>query len=121
MKPFDRTKANKDNIISRDGRKAVFYLDTGLDLTCPIVVVWEHDKYCCVLAEDGTFDYYKSEHKDDALMQSEKKEVWINLYREDENIETGGFTTYSSKEDAESMVRQKSFYVDTVKIYEYEV
>ena len=116
LKPFDleAAKAGKP-VCTRDGRKArIICFDRRLfykNVSYPILALVEcsdGEDYVCgynekgkVLIEDG------AEYKDDLMMLPEKKEGWVNVYKE---------RIYSTKEEAIEATYDGVTYVDTVKV-----
>ena len=113
LKPFDIQKARAGKpVCTRDGAKArIICFDAKSD--APIIAL--------ITTDDGTeiaFDYlsdgtfFNSENPDnDLMMLSEKKEGWINVYKDG----TLGLRAYNTKKEAFDKA-SPSDYVDTVKI-----
>ena len=116
LKPFDIQKAREGKpVCTRDGRKArIICFDRRLfykNVSYPILALVEcsdgEDDVCGynekgkVLIEDG------AEYKDDLMMLPEKKEGWINVYKE---------RIYSTKEEAIEATYDCVTYIDTIKI-----
>ena len=116
LKPFDLEAAKKGKpVCTRDGRKArIICFDRRLfykNVSYPILALVEcsdgEDDVCGynekgkVLIEDG------AEYKDDLMMLPEKKEGWINVYKE---------RIYSTKEEAIEATYDCVTYIDTIKI-----
>ena len=116
LKPFDLQKAKAGKpVCTRDGRKArIICFDRRLfykNVSYPILALVERsdgeDDVCGynekgkVLIEDG------AEYKDDLMMLPEKKEGWVNVYKE---------RIYSTKEEAIEATYDGVTYIDTVKI-----
>lgn len=116
LKPFDIQKAREGKpVCTRDGRKArIIAFDRRLfykNVSYPILALVERsdgeDDVCGynekgkVLIEDG------AEYKDDLMMLPEKKEGWVNVYKE---------RIYSTKEEAIEATYDGVTYVDTVKV-----
>lgn len=117
MKEFDLKAAKAGKAVcTRDGRKAR-------------IICWDRkgsDHPIIALVESGDKDligtYLKngklslnSDYDDDLMMVTERKEGWVNLYREiDGNIECSMIR--GSKEESESHISPERIYLDTVKI-----
>lgn len=128
LKPFDIQKAREGKpVCTRDGRKArIIVFDRRLfykNVSYPILALVERsdgeDDVCGynekgkVLIEDG------AEYKDDLMMLPEKKEGWVNVYK-NLGVISLSHNPYDTKEEAlaskmESPVLNK-YYVDTVKV-----
>lgn len=109
FKPFDleQAKAGKP-VCTRDGRKAriiCFDLKNG---NHPIVAAIEGDEYetiLCYTIKGEISENIKSEN--DLMMLPEKKEGWVNVYKD---------SVYDTKDEA-LIGRSKSIgYIDTIKI-----
>lgn len=121
LKPFDLQKAKAGKpVCTRDGRKArIICFDRRLfykNVSYPILALVERsdgeDDVCGynekgkVLIEDG------AEYKDDLMMLPEKKEGWVNVYKD-------GFrkycsTIYENKEQA--LNSRETDCIDTIKV-----
>ena len=116
LKPFDleAAKAGKP-VCTRDGRKArIICFDRRLfykNVSYPILALVEcsdgEDDVCGynekgkVLIEDG------AEYKDDLMMQPEKKEGWVNVYRNQ---------IHNTPESAEEGHRGITDYIKTIRV-----
>ena len=120
LKPFDIQKARTGKpVCTRDGRKArIICFDRRLfykNVSYPILALVEcsdgEDDVCGynekgkVLIEDG------AEYKDDLMMLPEKKEGWVNVYKDG----LLGTRAYNTKKEAFDNA-SPSDYVDTVMI-----
>ena len=116
LKPFDIQKAREGKpVCTRDGRKArIICFDRRLfykNVSYPILALVEcsdgEDDVCGynekgkVLIEDG------AEYKDDLMMLPEKKEGWVNVYKE---------RCYESKEEAISCRACNMECIDTIRL-----
>ena len=116
LKSFSLEAAKQGKTVcTRDGRKArIICFDRRLfykNVSYPILALVERsdgeDDVCGynekgkVLIEDG------AEYKDDLMMLPEKKEGWVNVYKE---------RIYSTKEEAIEATYDGVTYVDTVKV-----
>ena len=115
LKPFDLQKAREGKpVYTRDGRKArIIAFDRRLfykNVSYPILALVERsdgeDDVCGynekgkVLIEDG------AEYKDDLMMLPEKKEGWVNVYKD---------SVYDTKDEA-LIGRSGRGYIDTIKV-----
>ena len=116
LKPFnlEAAKAGKP-VCTRDGRKArIICFDRRLfykNVSYPILALVEcydgEDDVCGynekgkVLIEDG------AEYKDDLMMLPEKKEGWVNVYKD---------SVYDTKDEALIGRSESRGYIDTIKI-----
>ena len=109
LKPFslEAAKAGKP-VCTRDGHKARIICFDRKDNT-PIVALIECDNHAeilqCVYNDGKCFHYDTSNN--DLMMLPEKKEGWVNLYKE---------RIYSTKEEAIEATYDAVSYVDTVKV-----
>ena len=116
LKPFDLQKAREGKpVCTRDGRKArIIAFDRRLfykNVSYPILALVERsdgeDDVCGynekgkVLIEDG------AEYKDDLMMLPEKKEGWVNVYKE---------RCYETREEAIRHIAPGTKYVDTIRV-----
>ena len=116
LKSFSLEAAKQGKTVcTRDGRKArIICFDRRLfykNVSYPILALVERsdgeDDVCGynekgkVLIEDG------AEYKDDLMMLPEKKEGWVNVYKE---------RIYSTKEEAIEATYDGATYIDTVKV-----
>lgn len=117
LKPFDIQKAREGKpVCTRDGHKAriICFDYNGETGDYPIVALVHYNKrnkcYERVLkyTSDGLFNKYGDcQHDDDLMMLPEKKEGWVNVYKD---------SVYDTKDEA-LIGRSKNIgYIDTVKI-----
>ena len=103
-------------VITRDGRNARI-ICTDAKGNFPIIALVEiHNGAETVirLKENGRF-YNDTENSSDLFFYPVKKSGWINLYKINSTISPGP-QAYNTKEDAESVVGNKSYYLSTIKI-----
>ena len=108
LKPFNLQKAREGKpVCTRDGRKARILCFDLKNNVCPIVAAVEENNMEVLYQYDtkGLNFYKKSEI--DLMMLPEKKEGWINVYKE---------RIYSTKEEAIEATHDGVTYIDTVKI-----
>ena len=119
MKQFNLEEYLKNpdkQIITKDGR-SVRIICTDAKGNFPIIALVEiHNGAETVirLKENGHF-YNDTENSSDLFFTPVKKEGWINLYKINSTISPGP-RAYDTKEDAESVVGDKSYYLSTIKI-----
>ena len=117
LKPFDleAAKAGKP-VCTRDGHKAriICFDYNGETGDYPIVALVHYNKgnkcYERVLkyTSDGLFNKYGyCQHNDDLMMLPEKKEGWVNVYKE---------RCYESKEEAIRHIAPGTHYIDTIRV-----
>ena len=111
LKPFDLQKAREGKpVCTRDGRKARIICFDRIDAKPILALVPSTDG-----KGEDVFDYFVSgkrianslESDLDLMMLPEKKEGWVNVYKE---------RIYSTKEEAIEATYDGVTYVDTVKI-----
>lgn len=129
LKPFDIKKAKEGYpVCTRDGRKAriICFDYNGETGDYPIVALVHYNKgnkcYERVLkyTSDGLFNKYGDcQHDDDLMMLLEKKEGWVNVYRDCDGANiTKDDNIYSSREAAIASAQfiDGNHYVATTKI-----
>ena len=123
LKPFDIQKAREGKpVCTRDGRKArILCYDFKQNEEYPILVAVENKdgKECALLySNDGISEMYKSSNNELAMLP-EKKEGWVNVYRDCDGANiTKDDNIYSSKEAAmaSAQVIDRDNYVATTII-----
>lgn len=120
LKPFDLQKAKAGKpICTRDGRKAVF-LTTLQNKRFPVVAVVNCGQEEEVYQYDINGIYDENDEALDLMMLSEKKEGWVNIYRDiDNNIPyTENDNIYSSRDKAKESAKMLNMktYIDTIKV-----
>ena len=119
MKQFNLEEYLKNpakKVITRDGRNARI-ICTDAKGNFPIIALVEINngaETVIRLKENGRF-YNDTENSSDLFFAPVKKEGWINLYKINSTISPGP-RAYDTKEDAESVVGDKSYYLSTIKI-----
>ena len=114
LKPFDIQKAREGKpVCTRDGRKAriicfdrKFYHDDGYNYPIVAMVNDNDNELVHAYTQDGLLIGNK-ESELDLMMLPEKKEGWVNVYKE---------RIYSTKEEAIEATYDGVTYVDTVKV-----
>lgn len=118
LKPFDIQKAREGkSVCTRDGRKArIICFDYRRDGNAyPILALISTSNLSGVpseiiakYTEGGRYAKYNNvENGEDLMMLPEKKEGWVNVYKE---------RIYSTKEEAIEATYDGVTYVDTVKV-----
>lgn len=121
LKPFDlkAAKAGKP-VCTRDGRKAriICFDRKGYNQFPIIALIVNGDKESDVYTyrPNGTWDNNGNESEKDLMMIPEKKEGWVNIYRDGEINRKTGRTVFATKELAERHKYEDVFYIDTIKI-----
>ena len=120
LKPFDLQKAKEGKpVCTRDGRKAVF-LTTLQNKRFPVVAVVNCGQEEEVYQYDINGIYDENDEALDLMMLSEKKEGWVNIYRDiDNNIPyTENGNIYSSRDKAKESAKMLNMktYIDTIKV-----
>ena len=119
MKQFNLDEYLKNpnkKVITRDGN-SVRILCTDAKGNFPIIALVEihNDAELVIrLRENGRF-YNDTEDYRDLFFAPEKNSGWINLYKINSTISPGP-RAYNTKEDAESVIGDKSYYISTIKI-----
>ena len=126
LKPFDlnAAKAGKP-VYTRDGRKAriICFDYKGDGNAYPILALISTSNLSGVpsemtakYTEDGKYAKYNNvENGEDLMMLTEKKEGWVNVYKEDDSYTTSE-EIYESKEKASKANLYEEAYLTTVKI-----
>ena len=111
LRPFDLQKAREGKpVCTRDRRKArILCYDFKQNEEYPILVAVENKdgKECALLySNDGISEMYKSSNNELAMLP-EKKEGWINVYKE---------RCYETKEEAIRYIAPGTHYIDTIRV-----
>lgn len=119
MKQFNLEEYLKNpnkKVITRDGRNArIICTDAkGNFPVIALVKIHNGDETVIRLKENGRF-YNDTEDSNDLFFAPVKKSGWINLYKINSTISPGP-RTYNTKEEAESIAGDKSYYISTIKI-----
>ena len=108
LKPFDIQKAREGNpVCTRDGRKARIICFDAKGDPCPIIALVEENDIESAYHYDKNGQNAYNKSKLDLMMLPEKKEGWVNVYKE---------RIYSTKEEAIEATYDGVTYVDTIKI-----
>ena len=102
LKPFDIQKAREGKpVCTRDGRKArIICFDTKGD-PCPIIALVEENNIESTYHYDKNGQNAYNKSKLDLMMLPEKKEGWVNVYRDCDGANiTKDDNIYSSKDAA---------------------
>ena len=121
MKQFNLEEYLKNpnrKIITRDGRSVRIICTNRLDENYQVVALVnnEDSERCYSYTTFGKVYIYQNRYCElDLFFAPEKKSGWINLYKINSTISPGP-RAYDTKEDAESAVGDKSYYISTIKI-----
>lgn len=123
LKPFnlEAVKAGKP-VCTRDGRKArIICFDSKNDPRRPIVALVEHNDnellYEYTIEGKERFSHISTTGTSDLMMLPEKKEGWVNLYRDEESKRVYcGESIFSEREKAEKHYEYNDTKVATVSI-----
>ena len=118
LRPFDLQKAREGKpVCTRDGRKArIICFDYKGDANAyPILALISTSNLSGVpseiiakYTEDGRYAKYNNvENDEDLMMLPEKKEGWINVYKE---------RCYETKEEAIRHIAPGTHYIDTIRV-----
>lgn len=124
LKPFDLQAARSGKpVCTRDGRKArIICFDSKNDPRRPIVALVEHNDnellYEYTIEGKERFSHIITTGTSDLMMIPEKKEGWVNLYRDEESkrVYCGEFI-FSEREKAEKHYECNDTKVATVPVY----
>lgn len=108
LKPFDleQAKAGKP-VCTRDGRKArIICFDRDWDRHIVALVSDSLGESVHYYLSNGKFDFDK-QNDDDLMMLPEKKEGWVNVYKD---------SVYNTKEEALAGRSECRGYIDTIKL-----
>ena len=119
MKQFNLDEYLKNpnrKIITREGKSVrVICVDRFSDDYPIVTLIRNKDKEVIeCYTKDGKF-LENNIHNHDLFFAPVKKSGWINLYKRNSIISPGP-RAYNTKEDAESIVGDKSYYISTIKI-----
>ena len=108
LKPFDIQKAREGKTVcTRDGRKArIICFDRNSDKPIVALITTDNREYLTEYYCDGRISYYNSENND-LMMLPEKKEGWVNVYKD---------SVYDTKDHALIGRSESRGYIDTIKI-----
>lgn len=103
-------------IITREGKSVrIICVDRFSDDYPIVTLIRNKDKEVIeCYTKDGKF-IENNIHNHDLFFAPEKKSGWINLYKINSTISPGP-RAYNTKEDAESVAGDKSYYISTIKI-----
>lgn len=122
MKPFNLAEYRKNpsrKILTRSGSKVTILCvdyNSPAEPGYPIiarVTSANGDDRCLTYTKTGAF-YNRMKSGDDLFFALEKKEGWINLYKDNE-CKRGGIV-YSTEQEAKEVVNENDDYVATIKI-----
>ena len=113
LKPFDIQKAREGKpVCTRDGRKVrIICFDSKNDPQRPIVALVEHNDnellYEYTIDGKDCFSHISTTGTSDLMMLPEKKEAWVNVYKD---------SVYDTKDHALIGRSEIRGYIDTIKI-----
>ena len=120
LKPFDLEAARSGKpVCTRDGRNTrIICFD--VKGTHPIIALVsdpdiEGDEIPFCYTNYGFYNNTNCESNHDLMMLPEKKEGWLNLYR-DGGLTKAGWKIFPTKEEAENNFKDEEKYITTVKI-----
>ena len=108
LKPFDLGKAKSGKqVCTRDGRKArIICFDRDWDMHIVALVSDPLGESVHYYLSNGKVDFDK-QNDEDLMMLPEKKEGWINVYKE---------RCYETKEEAIRHIAPGTHYIDTIRV-----
>ena len=113
MKEFDINLAKQGKpVCTRDGRKArIICFDSKNDPQRPIVALVEHNDnellYEYTIEGKERFSHISTTGTSDLMMLPEKKEGWVNVYKD---------SVYDTKDEALIGRSESRGYIDTIKV-----
>ena len=120
LKPFDIQKAREGKpVCTRDGRKAriICFDFRDVEEICCLIVAVDYGEAEKIYYYDSCGKYRGGDSsKYDLMMLPEKKEGWINVYRNEKSEYWSEQIIFSTKKEATDFVNDHTQYVTTVKI-----
>ena len=117
LKPFklEEYLANPSKkVVTRDGEN-VRIICTDYYGEKPIIAKIEECEHSYPFYEDGKFLSYGEPSHLDLFFDTEKKEGWVNLYRDNLDWTCAG-SVHNSKDEAEKHIDDREHYITTIKI-----
>ena len=119
MKAFTLEEYLKDperKVVTRDGRNARIICTDAKNIKYQVVALVTKSKGQAVLATLDASGKYHSGHNShlDLFFAPEKKEGWVNIYKDNSGYTPGGII-HSSERAAKEIVNDRS-YITTIKI-----
>ena len=119
MKPFDLDEYLKNpsrEVVTRDGQSVKIHCTNFDSISDQLIVAEiEGSGYSTTFFKNGKF--FKSEETPlDLFFATEKREGWINLYRNEDGISWISPNYFTSKKEAEEEGRAHTCSVTTIKI-----
>ena len=105
-------------VVTRMGRKVRIICTDREDSIYPIVALVKDDNRKLDVLVSYTKDGIPAEYNEEyytLFFVPEKKEGWLNLYKMNSIISPGP-RAYDTKEEADSVAGDKSYYISTIKI-----
>lgn len=124
MRPFNLDEYLKDpskKVVTRDGKDArIICTDRLGDFPIIALLICKDDKgnpyeQINTYTTDGRYNICHEE-KIDLFFAPEKKEGWINIYKDNHFGSTSGYIIHSSDGEAKNMIGNKKDYITTIKI-----
>ena len=123
LKPFDIQKAREGKLVcTRDGRKArIICFDVNCSNNQPIIaLITEENGFESLYSFTSEGKWVKEDSVHDLMMLPEKKEGWVNIYRDIDNNTpyTENDNIYSSRDKAKESAKMLNMktYIDTIKV-----
>ena len=117
MKPFSLKEYLKDpskEVITRDGRAAKIYCTNYSSSNFPIVAQIEDRNFSEIFTIDGHYSRDKQESRNDLFFAQQKKQGWVNIYRDLKINELYCRYIFPSEEEAKRNATSDT--ITTVKI-----
>ena len=105
-------------VVTRDGRSVRIVCTNKLDKNYPVLALVRNEDYEMSYSYTTFGKLYTNQsicRELDLFFAPDKKSGWINLYKMNSIISPGP-RAYDTKEEAESVAGDKSYYVSTVKV-----
>lgn len=121
LKPFDIEKAKAGaKVITREGKNAriISYDKIGTEYPIVALINTGDVEMVFTFTEKGYYDSNEQPHPNDLFLLFEKKEGWVNVYRDEYGfckVKLGPYV-YISEIDAESSRKDCPEYITTTKI-----
>lgn len=118
MRPFDLDEYlinPSRRVVTRDGRAVKIHC-TNYDSRQPIIAQVEDHNFSRSFTEDGRYYIDDRNSPYDLFFAPEKREGWINLYKNEHGISWTSPKYFTSKEEAEKERKCYTCSVTTIKI-----
>ena len=117
MKPFnlEEAKAGKP-VVTRDGRPVrILAFDRKGNMPIIGLVTNREVEIGCYFSVDGKASNFFEENDIDLFMKAEKKEGWVNLYRDNRGVVFPSVVT-SAEDYSKSQISPVTDYITTIKV-----